>query len=48
MFVEGYKLLEDPTVIENVIVGTMIQAYKDGRNALLEKRKPNFEKKWLP
>jgi len=34
MFVNGYELLSDQSVLENVIVGTMIHAYKDGRNAL--------------
>jgi naphthoate synthase len=26
----------------------MTEEAKEGRNAFLEKRKPNFEKKWLP
>jgi 1,4-dihydroxy-2-naphthoyl-CoA synthase len=26
----------------------MTDEAKEGRNAFLEKRKPNFEKKWLP
>ena len=34
MFIGGYSLLEDPSVLENVIVGAMIHAYNDGRNAL--------------
>jgi len=26
----------------------MTDEAKEGRNAFLEKRKPNFEKKWIP
>jgi 1,4-dihydroxy-2-naphthoyl-CoA synthase len=26
----------------------MTEEAKEGRDAFLEKRKPNFEKKWLP
>lgn len=48
------NLTDDGMVGQQVFAGEatrlayMTEEAKEGRNAFLEKRKPNFEKKWLP
>jgi naphthoate synthase len=48
------NLTDDGMVGQQVFAGEatrlayMTEEATEGRNAFLEKRKPNFEKKWLP
>jgi naphthoate synthase len=50
----GFNLVDDGLVGQQVFAGEatrlayMTDEAKEGRDAFLEKRKPNFDKKWLP